>query len=59
MAETILLDAYCRVCELSYDLWAETKDDAESFDVASYTLRCPNCLTQVLPQDIRPKESLA
>jgi hypothetical protein len=54
----VLLDAYCRVCELSFDLWAET-EDGERFDVATYTLRCPNCLTLVAPSDINEKESLA
>lgn len=57
--ETILLDAYCRLCELSFDLWAETRDDAATFDVAAYTLRCPNCLCQVAASDIQPKESLS
>jgi hypothetical protein len=56
--DTVLLDAYCRVCELSFDLWAET-EDGERFDVATYTLRCPNCLTLVAPSDINEKESLA
>jgi hypothetical protein len=57
--ETVLLEAFCRACELSYDLWAELHPDGERFDIARHDLHCPNCMSLVAAGDIRPKENLA
>jgi hypothetical protein len=56
--ETVLLEAFCRVCELAFDLWAETSD-GNTFQIDGQHIHCPNCLTPVAASDINPKESLA
>jgi hypothetical protein len=57
--ETVLLEAFCRVCDLAYDLWAETSNDGQTFQIDGRHIHCPNCLTPVAARDIKPKESLA
>lgn len=57
--EPVLLEAWCEGCDLGFDLWGETSNDARTFQVPADALGCPNCLIPVALSDINPKESLA